>query len=73
MKSKTRTWLREEKLVGVLGGDHSVPLGCIEALSEFHKEVTAQNFPYADTNIGMKEGEHAKFVEALDKWTPTHS
>ena len=36
VKSKARTWLREEKLVGVLGGDHSVPLGCIEALSEFH-------------------------------------
>ena len=45
----------------------------VAALSEFHKEVTAQNFPYAQTNIGMKDGEHAKFVEALDKWTPTHT
>ena len=45
----------------------------VAALTEFHKEVTAQNFPYTQTNIGMKDGEHAKFVEALDKWTPTHT
>ena len=44
----------------------------VAALGEFHKEVSAQNFPYAETNIGMHEGEKDKFLEALDKWTPHH-
>ena len=44
----------------------------VAALGEFHKEVSAQNFPYAETNIGMHEGEKDKFLEALDKWTPLH-
>lgn len=45
----------------------------VAALSKFHTEVAAQNFPYPETNIGMKDGEHAKFLEALDKWQPVHS
>jgi len=36
VKSKSIFYLKEGKLVGVLGGDHSVPLGFIEALAEFH-------------------------------------
>ncbi|WP_170399837.1 3-methyl-2-oxobutanoate hydroxymethyltransferase [Ruegeria arenilitoris] len=44
----------------------------VDALSQFHTEVTARNFPYPETNIGMHEGEHARFLEALDKWSPTH-
>jgi agmatinase len=36
VKAKALTYLREDKLVGVLGGDHSVPLGLIEALAEFY-------------------------------------
>lgn len=36
IKEKALTYLKEDKLVGVLGGDHSVPLGLIEALAEFH-------------------------------------
>ncbi len=44
----------------------------VAALGEFHREVTAGNFPYAPTNISMHEGEREKFLEALDKWTPTH-
>lgn len=44
----------------------------VAALGEFHKEVTAGNFPYAATNIGMHAGEKEKFLEALDRWTPTH-
>lgn len=44
----------------------------VAALGEFHNEVAAQNFPYPETNIGMREGEHAKFLEALDRWQPTH-
>jgi 3-methyl-2-oxobutanoate hydroxymethyltransferase len=44
----------------------------VTALGEFHREVTAGNFPYAATNIAMHDGEKEKFLEALDKWTPTH-
>jgi agmatinase len=36
VKDKALTYLKEGKLVGVLGGDHSVPLGLIEALAEFY-------------------------------------
>lgn len=44
----------------------------VKALGAFHKEVSAQNFPYASTNIGMHDGEHDKFLEALDKWQGLH-
>tara|TARA_S200000501_G_scaffold297653_1_gene283984 strand:- start:116 stop:964 length:849 start_codon:yes stop_codon:yes gene_type:complete len=44
----------------------------IEALSEFKNEVVAGNFPYPKTNITMAKGEKNKFLEALDKWKPTH-
>ena len=44
----------------------------VEALGQFHNEVAARNFPYPQTNIGMHAGEKEKFLEALDKWSPTH-
>jgi 3-methyl-2-oxobutanoate hydroxymethyltransferase len=44
----------------------------VAALGEFHNEVADGNFPYAQTNIGMLDGEKDKFLEALDKWSPTH-
>ncbi len=44
----------------------------VEALSKFHNEVHAQNFPYPETNIRMHDGERDRFLEALDKWTPVH-
>ncbi len=44
----------------------------VAALGEYHREVTAGNFPYPQTNISMHAGEKEKFLEALDKWTPTH-
>lgn len=34
VKSQTQKYLREGKLVGLLGGDHSTPLGFLRALSE---------------------------------------
>lgn len=33
-KATTQRWLREGKLVGLLGGDHSTPLGFLRALAE---------------------------------------
>ena len=44
----------------------------VAALSEFQKEVIANNFPYAKTNIKMHNGEKEKFLESLDKWKPLH-
>ncbi|MBV6650557.1 MAG: 3-methyl-2-oxobutanoate hydroxymethyltransferase, partial [Hoeflea sp.] len=44
----------------------------VAALGKFHTEVTARNFPYSQTNIGMRAGEQEKMLEALDKWMPTH-
>lgn len=44
----------------------------VAALGQFHREVSARNFPYPETNIGMHAGEQEQFLEALDKWTPTH-
>ena len=44
----------------------------VTALSAFHNEVTAGNFPYAPTNVTMHDGEQTKFLEALDKWQPIH-
>lgn len=44
----------------------------VAALGEFHREVAEGSFPYAPTNISMNKGEKEKFLEALDKWTPTH-
>lgn len=39
----------------------------VAALSAFHNEVTAKNFPYDQTNIKMHARERDKFLEALDK------
>ncbi len=39
------------------------------ALKAFHDEVTALNFPYAETNISMHADEKDKLLEALDKAT----
>ena len=44
----------------------------VTALKAFHNEVTAQNFPYPETNIDMHPGEKDKFLEQLGQWTPTH-
>jgi len=38
----------------------------VAAMSKFHAETRARNFPYDSTNISMLEGEHDKFLQALD-------
>ncbi|MFD1186497.1 agmatinase family protein [Pontibacter rugosus] len=38
LKQKALTYLEQGKLVGVLGGDHSTPLGLMHALAEKHDE-----------------------------------
>lgn len=44
----------------------------VAVLRAFHTEVATKAFPYASTNIGMRHGEKAKFLEALDRWRPIH-
>ena len=44
----------------------------MQALTAFHSEVTAQNFPYPQNSIGMKPGEKDTLFEALDKALPVH-
>ena len=44
----------------------------VSALKMFHSEVISKNFPYKQTNISMHSGEKEKFLEELDKWSPTH-
>ncbi len=44
----------------------------VSALGQFHREVVAGNFPYAETSISMHPGEKEKFLEAIEKWNPTH-
>ena len=44
----------------------------VAALGQFHREVIAGKFPYHQNNISMLGGEKDKFLEALDKWKPTH-
>ncbi len=39
----------------------------VAALSEFHNEVRANNFPYPQNNISMHPNEKEKFLEMLDK------
>jgi agmatinase len=36
VQQETRYWLLKNKIVGLLGGDHSTPLGFIKSLTEFH-------------------------------------
>ena len=39
----------------------------VTALKEFHAEVTAKSFPYAEQSIAMRPNEEEKFLELLDK------
>lgn len=40
----TRHWLERDRLVGVVGGDHSTPLGAIRALAERHPGLGVLHF-----------------------------
>jgi agmatinase len=41
---ESRRWLEQGKLVGVVGGDHSVPFGAIRALAESHPGLGILHF-----------------------------
>lgn len=44
----------------------------VEALGRFHRAVVETEFPYAHNNVSMPAREKESFLEALDKWRPTH-
>jgi agmatinase len=44
VKSTTQKWLREKKMVGLVGGDHSTPLGFLRALSEQYERFGILQF-----------------------------
>lgn len=58
----TREWLAKGKLVGLVGGDHSVPLGYIKALGEKHG-------PFGVLHIDA----HCDLREAYEGFTYSHA
>ena len=62
VQSKTRKYLQRNKLVGLLGGDHSTPLGFIRALGEF----------YDDFGI-LQLDAHADLRKAYEDFTYSHA
>lgn len=53
--SETLKLLKLNKLVGIIGGDHSVPYGAIKAISEKHKSFGILHFDaHSDTRIAFE-------------------
>ncbi len=79
VKEQTYQLIKEGKLVGLIGGDHSTPLGFIETLASVHKEFSIlqidahadlrdsfENFPLSHASISfnfMKLKEVKKLVQ----------
>lgn len=60
IKSQALKYLNEEKLVGILGGDHSTPLGLIKALSEKYDDFgILQIDAHADLREKYQEFEYS--------------
>ncbi|KAK6028699.1 arginase family protein [Ostertagia ostertagi] len=62
VKEMTGRLLKEGKKVGLIGGDHSTPLGFISALSEVHKEFAV-----------LQIDAHADLREAYEGFTYSHA
>ncbi len=52
VKAKTAHWLDQGKLVGLVGGDHSTPLGYYQALAERHAEFGVLHI---DAHMDLRE------------------
>lgn len=52
VRSETERWLDQGKLVGIIGGDHSVPYGAIQALAERHPGLGILHF---DAHADLRE------------------
>ncbi len=55
VRSEARELLDRDKLVGVLGGDHSVPLGLIQALDERHADVEGFGILHIDAHCDLRD------------------
>ncbi|MGK7392357.1 MAG: agmatinase family protein [Candidatus Cyclobacteriaceae bacterium M2_1C_046] len=62
VQSKTRKYLQRNKLVGLLGGDHSTPIGFIRALGEFYKDFGI-----------LQLDAHADLRKAYEDFTYSHA
>ncbi|MCX2744062.1 agmatinase family protein [Mangrovivirga sp. M17] len=73
---QTKQYLDENKLVGVVGGEHSVPLGYLEALSEKHSEFGILQI---DAHMDFRKAyegfnlSHASIFYNVMKYIPTVS
>lgn len=65
VEQRTGFWLDQEKLVGLVGGDHSTPLGFYRALAKRHKSFGILHF---DAHLDLRkayegfEGSHASIM-----------
>ena len=58
--TKAKSYLSEDKLVGVLGGDHSTPLGLVKALGDVHADFgVLQIDAHADLRDAYEGFEHS--------------
>lgn len=68
--SVTRALIQEGKIVGIVGGDHSVPLGALQAVAETHAEFGLLHFDAHSDTRAAYEGflySHASIMRnALD-------
>lgn len=71
---KTKTLLAARKIVGVVGGDHSVPFGAIRAISEAHPAVGILHIDaHADLRHAYEgfEWSHASIMENVSRRLPS--
>lgn len=65
LKEESTALLQKDKVVGVVGGDHSVPLGLIQALAEHHGDFGILHFDahhdYRNAYMGFEES-HASIM-----------
>jgi len=71
VKSKSKAYLDANKIVGVIGGEHSVPLGLLEALNDKYNEGfgVLQIDAHADLRTdyeGFKQSHASIFFNALE-------
>ncbi len=74
VKNETRAWLECEKIVGIVGGDHSVPLGAISAIADKYPGLGILHIDaHADLRVAY-EGftfSHASIMDNVIREVPT--
>ena len=72
--NETRAWLACDKIVGIVGGDHSVPLGAIAAIADKHPGLGVLHIDaHADLRVAY-EGftfSHASIMDNVIREVPT--